>query len=93
MQIRRHFSFLKNAKKHILENDTVRFLFFIEKEPKLQVMNVLSILMLAPLGVACFIAGLAGFTVWQSSGLIGFFLYYVGVLVALLELLHCIFDK
>jgi hypothetical protein len=56
-------------------------------------MENLSILFLAPLSIFCFVAGLAGFTIWQSSGLFGFSLYYVGVFIALLELLHCLFDK
>jgi Ni,Fe-hydrogenase I cytochrome b subunit len=93
MQTRRPISFLKNARKHILENETVRFLLFIEKVPKHRVIENISILFLAPLGIFCFVMGLAGFTIWQSSGLFGFSLYYVGVFITLLELLHCLFDK
>jgi len=93
MQIRKPFSFFKNAKKRFLENDTLRFLFFVEKTPKHRVMESISILLLAPLSIACFVAGLAGFSIWEYSGLLGFFIYYVGLLIVLLELMHCLFDK
>jgi hypothetical protein len=93
MQIRKPSSFLKNVRKRILENDTIRFLLFIEKVPKHRVIENISILFLAPLSIFCFVMGLAGFTIWQSSGLFGFSLYYVCVFIAFLELLHCLFDK
>lgn len=56
-------------------------------------MESISILLLAPLSIACFVAGLAGFRIWEYSGLLGFFIYYVGLLIVLLELMHCLFDR
>jgi len=93
MEIRKPFSLLKNAKKRILENSTLRFLFFIEKVPKHRIMEDIGVLFLAFLSVACFAAGLAGFVIWENYTFFGFLLYYVGVLVTLLELLHCLFDR
>jgi hypothetical protein len=88
-----HLSFFKNAKKHLLENETLRFLLFIEKVPKHRVMESINILLLAFLTVGCFAGGLAGFVVWGYYGFFGFLFYYVGVLFILLESLHCIFDR
>jgi hypothetical protein len=56
-------------------------------------MESISILLLAPLSIVCFVAGLAGFSIWEYSGLLGFFIYYVGLLIVLLELMHCLFDR
>jgi nitrate reductase NapE component len=86
-------SFFKNVKKHLLENEVLRFLLFIEKVPKHRVMESINILFLAFLSIGCFAVGLAGFVVWAYYAFFGFLLYYVGVLFVLLELLHCLFDR
>jgi hypothetical protein len=93
MQIHKPFSFLKNAKKRVLENNTLRFLFFKEKTPKHRVMENISITFLAFLSLACFAAGLAGFVVWERYTFFGFLSYYAVVLFGVLELLHCLFDR
>jgi hypothetical protein len=93
MQGRKPLSFFKSAKKHMLENDTFRFLLFIEKVPKHRVMENINILLLAFLSIGCFAAGLAGFVVWEYYALFGFLFYYVAVLFVMLELLHCLFDR
>jgi hypothetical protein len=93
MQIRRPFSFFKNTKKRILENDTLRFLLFIENMPRHRVMDGVNIMFLSSLSVICFLAGLVGFTVWGSYGFVGLTVYEFGVLIGVLELLHCLFDR
>lgn len=93
MEGRKPLSFFKTAKKRVFENDTFRFLLFIEKVPKHRVMENINILFLAFLSVACFAAGLAGFVVLEHYAFFGFLFYYVGVLFVLLELLHCLFDR
>jgi len=89
----KHLSFFKNAKKHLLENEALRFLLFIEKVPKHRVMESINILFLAFLTVGCFAVGVAGFAIWGYYGFFAFLSYYVGVLFVLLELLHCLFDR
>jgi hypothetical protein len=93
VEIHKPFSFLKSAKKRVLESDTLRFLLFIEETPKHRVMESINIAFLAFLSIACFAAGLAGFVVWEQYTFFGFVFYYVGVLFVLLELLHCLFDR
>ena len=93
MQSHKPFSFFKNAKKRVLENDALRFLFFVEKVPKHRVMESINIVFLSFLSIGSFLAGLAGFSVWEFYGFLGFMLYYLGVLVVVLELLHCILDR
>jgi hypothetical protein len=93
MQTCRPISFFKNTKKRLLENDTLRFLLFIEYTPKHKVMDDIHIVFLSSLSVICLLAGLAGFTVLGSYGLVGLTLYELGVLVGVLELMHCLFDR
>lgn len=61
--------------------------------PKHRVMESVNIFFLAFLSIGCFLAGLAGFGVWEFYGFFGFMVYYLGVLVIVLELLHCLFDR
>jgi hypothetical protein len=49
--------------------------------------------LLAFLSVSCFLAGIAGFEMLARYGFVGFILYYVAVLMVLLESLHCVFDR
>jgi hypothetical protein len=93
MQTRRPISFLKNTKKRLLESEMLRFLLFIEYMPKHRVMDSISIIFLSSLSVICFLAGLVGFMVWGSYGLVGLILYEFGVLVGVLELMHCLYDR
>jgi hypothetical protein len=93
MQIRKPISFFRSVRERIFENETIRFLFFVERMPKHRVMESINVFFLASLSIICFLAGLGGFMLWDSYGLIGFMLYYVGTLVAVLELLHCLFDR
>jgi hypothetical protein len=93
MESRKPFSFFKNAKKRLLENETLRFVLFIEKMPRHRVMEDINIPFLALLSIVCFAAGLAGFVIWENYTFFGFLSYYVGVLFVLLELLHCLFDR
>ena len=93
MQTRRPISFFKNTKKRLLENDTLRFLLFIEYIPKHRVMDSINILFLSSLSVICFLAGLVGFVVWGSYGFVGLTVYEFGVLIGVLELLHYLFDR
>jgi hypothetical protein len=93
MEGRKPLSFFKTAKKRVLENDILRFLLFIEKAPKHRVMENINVLFLAFLSIGCFAAGLAGFAVWEQYTFLGFVFYYIGVLFAMLELLHCLFDR
>ena len=88
-----HLSFFKDVKEHLLENEALRFLLFIEKVPKHRVMESISILFLAFLSIGCFAVGLAGFVVWEYYSFFGILFYYVVVLLVLLELLHCLFDR
>lgn len=85
--------FFQNIKQKLKSNSTVRFLLFQEESPKHRVMENLNILYLAFLGLACFLAGSLGFTIWGHYTIIGFLLYYVGLLLALLETLHYMFDR
>ena len=93
MQSRKPLSLFRNAKKSVLENSTLRFLFFVEKLPKHRVVENINVFFLPFLSLACFLASLAGFGVWESYGFFGFMLYYLSVLVIVLELLHCLFDR
>jgi hypothetical protein len=88
-----HLSFFKDVKKHLLENETLRFLLFVEKVPKHRVMENINILFLGFLSVGCFIVGLGGFVVLVQYTFFEFLFYFVGVLLVLLELLHCLFDR
>jgi Ni,Fe-hydrogenase I cytochrome b subunit len=90
---RKPLSFFKNVKDSILKNDTLRFLFFVEKKPRHRVMDNISVLFLVFVSFGCFLAGLAGFVVLEYYTLAGFLLYHVGLLVALLESLHLVFDR
>jgi hypothetical protein len=56
-------------------------------------MESIHIVFLASLSIVCFLAGLAGFVVWEYYGYFGFAFYQVGVLTVLLEFLHCVFDR
>lgn len=56
-------------------------------------MENLNIIPLAFFGMACFLAGTIGFTIWIHYTIIGFLLYYAGLLLALFETLHCIYDR
>jgi hypothetical protein len=89
----RHLSFFKNIKKHLLENETLRFLLFIEKVPKHRVMESINIWFLALLSVGCFVAGPMGFIILAQFTLFGFLFYYAGLFFVLLEVLHCLFDR
>ena len=93
MQIRKPFSFLRSTGKRLTENKTLRFLFFVEYAPKHRVMDSVNVVMLASLSLICFFAGLGGFVLWGSYGFGGFLLYFSGVLIVVLELLHCLFDS
>jgi len=93
MADRKPLYFFKSVKNRVSENDTLRFLLFIEKVPKHRVMENINALFLAFLSILCFAAGLAGFVVWEYYAFVGFLFYYVGVLFVLLELLHCLFDR
>ncbi len=93
MHVRRLLSFFRNAGRRVVENKTVRFLFFVEDVPKHRVMESINILLLTSLSIVCFFAGLGGFMLWAAYGLAGFMLYYLLALVGLLELLHCLFDR
>ncbi len=93
MQTRGPISFFKNTKKRLLKNDTLRFLLFIEYIPKHRVMDSINVVFLCSLSLICFFAGLAGFMVFGSYGLIGLTLYEFAVLLGVLELLHCLFDR
>jgi hypothetical protein len=93
MESRKPLSFFKTAKRLVLENETLRFLLFIEKVPKHRVMESVNILFLAFLSIGTFGAGLLGFVVWQQYTFFGFLIYYAAVLFVLLEFLHCIFDR
>jgi hypothetical protein len=73
-------------------NKTLRFLFFVEYMPKHRVMDGINVAMLAALSVVTFLAGIGGFMLWGSYGLVGFLFYYVGMLIVMLEVLHCLFD-
>jgi hypothetical protein len=93
MQTRRPFSFFKNTKKRLLENNTLRFLLFIENIPRHRVMNNINIVFLSSLSIICFLAGMIGFIIFGSYGLVGLVLYEFVVLISVLELLHCLFDR
>jgi hypothetical protein len=88
-----HLSFFKNVKEHLLESEALRFLLFIEKVPKHRVMESINILLLAFLSIGSFAVGLAGFIVWENYTFFGMLFYYVVVLLVLLEVLHCLFDR
>lgn len=85
--------FFRDIKQKLASNRTVKFLLFQEELPKHQVMDNLNIIPLAFLGMACFLAGTMGFTIWIHYTIIGFLLYYAGLLLALFETLHCIYDR
>jgi hypothetical protein len=93
MQLRKPISYLQSTKRHLIQNKTLRFLFFKESAPKHRVMQDINPVLLAFLSVGCFLAGMAGFEILASYGFVGFIFYYVGVLMVLLESLHCVFDR
>jgi len=93
MEFRKPISYLQNTKRYLSQNKALRFLFFKENTPKHRVMQDLNPVLLAFLSVACFLLGMAGFEILARYGFIGFILYYVGVLMVLLESLHCVFDR
>jgi hypothetical protein len=93
MQFRKPISYLQSTKRHLVQNEVLRFLFFKENAPKHKVMQDINPVLLAFLSVGCFLAGIVGFEILAKYGFIGFILYYVGVLMILLESLHCVFDR
>jgi hypothetical protein len=93
MQFRKPISYLQSTKRHLIQNKALRFLFFKESAPKHRVMQDLNPVLLAFLSVGCFLAGMAGFEILAMYGFVGFVLYYAGVLMVLLESLHCVFDR
>jgi hypothetical protein len=93
MELRNPSSFLQRAKQRILQNNTLRFLLFQEKEPKHRVMHSINTMLLGLLSLSAFIAAWAGFTIWGNFGFVGFMFYYFAVIVGSLELFHCLFDR
>ena len=93
MEFRKPISFLSNAKKRLVRNETLRFLLFIEEAPRHKVMQNINPLLLAFLSVGCFLAGIIGLTVLGYYGFAGFMFYYFALVVGSLEMLHCIFDR
>lgn len=93
MEFRKPISFLLKTKKRLVRSERLRFLLFMEEVPKHKVMQNINPLLLAFLGVGCFLAGITGFTVLGNYGFVGFIFYYFAFIVGVLEVLHCVFDR
>jgi hypothetical protein len=93
MQFRKPISYFQSMKRYLVQNKALRFLFFKEDVPQHRVMQDFNPVLLAFLSVGCFLAGIAGFEMLARYGFVGFILYYVAVLMVLLESLHCVFDR
>lgn len=86
-------SFFKEAKRRLLESEKLRFLFFVEERPRHRVIENISIFFLAFLSLGCFLLGLFGFMIWLNYTLLGLLLYYAGILIVLLEIMHFLYDR
>ena len=86
-------SFLSSIRKRVSTNHTVKFLLFMEDNPKHKVMEDIDPVVLAFLPVAILLLGIAGQVIFSYFTIFGFLLYYVGVLIVILESLHFTFDK
>jgi hypothetical protein len=93
MQLRKPLSLLQNVKKRIVYNERLKFLLFLEKTPKHRVMQNISPVFLSLLSISGFLAAIAGFAIIAKYGLVGFALYYFAIVIAILELPHCFFDR
>lgn len=93
MQLRKPLSLLQNMKKRIMYNERLKFLLFLEKTPKHRVMQNISPVFLSLLSLSAFLAGIAGFAILAKYGFVGFVLYYFAVIIGVLELPHCFFDR
>jgi Ni,Fe-hydrogenase I cytochrome b subunit len=93
MQLRKPLSLLQNMKKRIMYNERLKFLLFLEKTPKHRVMQNISPVFLSLLSLSAFLAGIAGFAILAKYGFVGFVLYYFAVIISVLELPHCFFDR
>ena len=86
-------SFFSSIRKRVSTNHTVKFLLFMEDNPKHKVMDNIDPLFLAFLPIVIILLGIAGQVIFSYLTVFGFLLYYVGVLTVILELLHFTFDK
>ncbi len=93
MQLRKPISLLQNVKKRIVYNEKLKFLLFLEKTPRHRVMQNISPVFLSLLSLSAFLAGIAGFAILAKYGFVGFVLYYFAVIISVLELPHCFFDR
>jgi hypothetical protein len=93
MQLRKPLSLLQNMKKRIMYNERLKFLLFLEKTPNHRVMQNISPVFLSLLSLSAFLAGIAGFAILAKYGFVGFVLYYFAVIISVLELPHCFFDR
>ena len=64
------------------------FLMFREGEPSVHVCDTIPILLLAVLSIVTFVLGLLAFYVMIEFGFAWFFVYYLGLMVIMLETVH-----
>jgi hypothetical protein len=93
MQLRKPISLLQNVKKRIVYNEKLKFLLFLEKTPRHRVMQNISPVFLSLLSLSGFLAAIVGFEIMAKYGFVGFVLYYFAVIISILELPHCFFDR
>lgn len=93
MQLRKPISLFHNMKTRIVNNERLKFLLFLEKTPKHRVMQNISPVFLSLLSLSGFLAAMAGFEILAKYGFVGFALYYFAVIISILELPHCFFDR
>ncbi|MBX5328543.1 MAG: hypothetical protein QHH18_02930 [Candidatus Bathyarchaeota archaeon] len=84
---------LKHAIKRIRHSSALRFILLIEDFPKHRVVEKISPLHAVVVFYLCLFTGLLGFFVFAYTTFLGFIAYYVTVGVAVLEILHYMYDK
>jgi len=78
----------------IRQNETVKFLLFLEEKPKHRVKHSLGVLeCVLTFYAVLFLGMIGGFLSVGAYGLVGFFVYYLLVAVGLLEICHVALDR
>ena len=84
---------VRHAIEKLRNSNAVKFILFREDFPKHRVIENITPLYVIMVFYACLFAGFLGFMVLAYATFLGFIVYYATVSVAVLEILHHLYDK
>jgi len=87
------FNRVKHAIEVLRNSGTIKFVLFREDFPKHRVIENITPLHAIGVFYICLFAGILGFMVLAYATFLGFIFYYAIVGVAMLEILHHLYDK